>query len=69
MTALEKSPYLFCGTIRDEQGDITRQYQLYGLPTIYFIDKDGVIRSKYIGPFLGPEGLKVLDTRIGMILP
>jgi cytochrome c biogenesis protein CcmG/thiol:disulfide interchange protein DsbE len=56
-------------TIRDEPGEIARQYQLYGLPTTYFIDKDGVIRSKYVGPFLGPEGLKVLETRIGMILP
>jgi len=55
--------------IRDERGAIAKQYQLYGLPTTYFIDKDGVIRSKYVGPFVGPEGLKVLETRIGMILP
>lgn len=55
--------------IRDESSEITKKYQLFGLPTTYFIDKAGVIRSKFIGPFLGPEGLKVLERRIEMIVP
>ncbi|MGH2454215.1 MAG: TlpA disulfide reductase family protein [bacterium] len=55
--------------IRDENGQIAQKYQMYGLPTTYFIDKDGIIRSKYVGPFLGPEGLKELERRIRMVLP
>ena len=55
--------------VRDEASDIARKYQLLGLPTTYFIDKAGVIRSKFVGPFLGPEGLKGLERRIEMILP
>ncbi len=55
--------------VRDESSDIARKYQLLGLPTTYFIDKAGVIRSKFVGPFLAPEGLKVLERRIEMILP
>lgn len=55
--------------VRDESSDIARKYQLLGLPTTYFIDKAGVIRSKFIGPFIGPEGLEVLERRIAMILP
>lgn len=55
--------------VRDERAEIAKAYQLFGLPTTYFIDKDGVIRSKVAGPFLGPEGLKELERRIGMILP
>lgn len=55
--------------IRDEHGDIAARYQMFALPTTYFIDKDGVLRSKYVGPFLGPEGLKELERRIAAILP
>jgi peroxiredoxin len=55
--------------VRDERADIARKYQLYGLPTTYFIDKDGIIQSKFIGPFLGPEGLEVLEDRIEAIAP
>ncbi|MGH2359160.1 MAG: TlpA disulfide reductase family protein [bacterium] len=55
--------------VRDGASIIAKKYELYGLPTTYFIDKDGVIRSKYAGPFLGPEGLKVLASRIEQILP
>ena len=55
--------------VRDEHADIARKYQLYGLPTTYFIDKNGIIGSKFIGPFLGPEGLKILENRIEAILP
>ncbi len=55
--------------IRDENGKIALSYQMYGLPTTFFIDKDGVLRSKYVGPFLGPEGLKELERRITTVLP
>ena len=55
--------------IRDEDGRIAARYQLFGLPTTFFIDKDGILRAKYVGPFLGPEGLEELERRIAAILP
>ena len=55
--------------IRDEKGEIARKYQMFGLPTTYFIDKDGIVRSKFVGAFLGPEGVKELERRIRLILP
>lgn len=55
--------------VRDIDGQIARKYQLVGLPTTYFIDKNGIVRAKYIGAFLGPEGPKELERRIQMILP
>ena len=55
--------------IRDETGEIMRKYHMVGLPTTYFIDKEGIVRSKFVGPFLGREGLKELERRIWMILP
>ena len=55
--------------IRDEDGKIALKYQMYGLPTTFFIDKDGVLRGKYVGPFLGPEGLRELERRIAAVLP
>lgn len=56
-------------TVRDETSDIARKYRLTGLPSTYFIDKNGVIRSKFIGAFLGPEGLTLLESRIEAVLP
>jgi peroxiredoxin len=34
----------------DRDGDVGDEYRLLGLPTTYFIDADGVIRSVYSGP-------------------
>lgn len=34
----------------DIKGEVIKQYQIYGLPTSFFIDADGVIRSIYYGP-------------------
>jgi len=55
--------------VRDQHADIARSYQLFALPTTYFIDKDGVIASKFVGPFLGPAGLELLEQRIAAIVP
>ena len=54
--------------IRDVNGVIARKYQLFGLPTTYFVDKNGIIRSKFVGAFLEPDGVKELEHRIQMIL-
>ncbi|MGH2437422.1 MAG: TlpA disulfide reductase family protein [bacterium] len=55
--------------VRDETGEIARKYQLIGLPTTYFIDRDGIVRAKVVGAFLGPDGITDLDRRIRLILP
>ncbi len=55
--------------IRDVNGEIAEKFQLVGLPTTYFFDENGVVRSKFVGAFLGPEGLKELEHRIQMISP
>ncbi|TKC19562.1 TlpA disulfide reductase family protein [Robertmurraya kyonggiensis] len=35
--------------LMDEIGEVTHQYEILSFPTTYFIDSDGVIRSKVIG--------------------
>ena len=35
----------------DRDGEVGDRYRLIGLPTTYFIDRHGVIRSIYTGPF------------------
>jgi peroxiredoxin len=37
----------------DRRGDVAKKYRLLGLPTTYFIDRGGVIRSVYRGPLEG----------------
>lgn len=36
----------------DLDGEMWDRYRLLGLPTTFFIDRDGVIRSIYMGPFV-----------------
>ncbi|OLC28702.1 MAG: hypothetical protein AUH31_08340 [Armatimonadetes bacterium 13_1_40CM_64_14] len=55
--------------VRDATGEIAHRYQGFGLPTTYFIDKNGIIRSKYVGGFVGKEGMAELERRILIILP
>ena len=55
--------------IRDVNGEIAQKFQLVGLPTTYFVDKDGVVRSKFVGAFLEPDGVRELEHHIEMILP
>lgn len=55
--------------IRDVNGEIAQKFQLVGLPTTYFIDRNGVVSPKFVGALLGPGALKELEHRIEMILP
>lgn len=41
------NPYVLIGT--DEQGEIGHQFQVYGTPETFIIDKKGRIRYQYIG--------------------
>jgi peroxiredoxin len=36
----------------DRTGSVADEYRLLGIPTTYFIDRQGVIRSVFRGPFL-----------------
>ena len=38
--------------VLDRNGSVADKYSLLGVPTSYFIDRDGVIRSVFHGPFL-----------------
>ena len=49
--------------------EIAQKFQLVGLPTTYFVDKTGVVRSKFVGAFLGPGGQGELERRTKMISP
>ncbi len=44
----------------DRRGAVSDEYRIIGLPTTYFIDRDGVVREVFQGPFL--EGLQ--DTQV-----
>jgi cytochrome c biogenesis protein CcmG/thiol:disulfide interchange protein DsbE len=40
--------------VRDLKGMISIDYGVYGVPETFVIDRQGVIRYKYIGPLVGP---------------
>ena len=47
----------------DLTGAVFRTYRIFGLPSHYFIDRDGVIRGRYFGPLtrdLAEQQLKVI---------
>ncbi len=47
----------------DEHGVIEKDYQLFGLPTTYFIDKSGIIQHTYMGEMTKEiinQGLKTI---------
>ena len=37
----------------DKRGAVSDEYRIIGLPTTYFIDREGVIRDVFLGPFQG----------------
>jgi cytochrome c biogenesis protein CcmG/thiol:disulfide interchange protein DsbE len=47
----------YAATALDLDGSVGIDYGVYGVPETYVIDKDGVIRYKYIGP-ITPEALQ-----------
>jgi cytochrome c biogenesis protein CcmG/thiol:disulfide interchange protein DsbE len=44
--------------LKDPSGEVSSTYGVVGLPTTFFIDKEGRIVRKNYGPFLGEEGEK-----------
>ncbi len=49
----------------DRAGDASAQYQLMGLPSTYFIDRDGIVRDVIIG---GPMSEAVMLAKIEELL-
>ena len=39
----------------DRSGDVADKYRVLGIPTSFFIDRSGVVRSIYTGPFVGQQ--------------
>ncbi len=61
----------------DRDGEVGDQYHLLGLPTTYFVGRDGIIRSVFTGPFEAEErgtsvqgaiGASELEQRIEEVL-
>jgi peroxiredoxin len=61
----------------DRSGEVAEEYRIIGLPTTYFIDREGVVRDVFEGPFSeqlqdtpvqGAIGEDELSQRIGAIL-
>jgi peroxiredoxin len=39
----------------DRSGDVAEEYRVIGIPTSFFIDRSGIVRSIYTGPFVGQQ--------------
>src|SRR5919201_5103215 len=48
----------------DQAGAVATRYNVTGLPTSYFVDRDGLVRDRNVGP-LTPKGLR---TRVAQLL-
>ncbi len=42
----------------DTSGDVAQRYNITGIPTTFFIDKDGIIQERIIGAFLNKEAIE-----------
>jgi peroxiredoxin len=49
----------------DRDGEVGDRYRLLGLPTTFFIDRDGVIRSIFTGPLEGEANGTAVQSAIG----
>jgi peroxiredoxin len=36
--------------VLDENGEVSKKYQVLGIPTTYIIDQKGIVRKKILGP-------------------
>lgn len=64
--------------LMDRSGGVAREYRVLGLPTTYFVDGNGVVRSLFLGRLVGvAQGTNVqaaiekgeLERRVEAILP
>jgi peroxiredoxin len=45
----------------DRSGDVADKYHVIGVPTSFFIDRSGVVRSIYTGPFVGQQSREGIE--------
>jgi thiol-disulfide isomerase/thioredoxin len=45
----------------DRSGDVADKYRVIGIPTSFFIDRSGVVRSIYTGPFVGQQSRQGIE--------
>jgi peroxiredoxin len=45
----------------DRSGDVADKYRVIGIPTSYFIDRSGVVRSIYTGPLVGEDSRQGIE--------
>jgi len=50
----------------DTKQDVAQKYNFQYIPTTFFIDKDGIIQDKVIGPF---QNKTQIENRLGKIMP
>jgi len=50
----------------DTKQDVAQRYNVTGIPTTFFIDKDGIIQDKVIGPF---QNKTQIENRLSKIIP
>jgi cytochrome c biogenesis protein CcmG/thiol:disulfide interchange protein DsbE len=49
--AFMKSKGITFPTVLDADMAVTRRYEVFGLPNSFFIDPDGIVRARVVGPF------------------
>jgi len=50
----------------DTRGSIAQRYNIMGIPTTFFIDKEGIIQEKIIGAF---QNKAQIEKRLSKIIP
>ncbi len=56
-------------TVFDTDMTVTRRYQVFGLPNSFFVDSEGIIRARVVGPFSLEQMRKHLaDVRSGTLV-
>lgn len=55
-------------TVRDVTGKITTMYLITSIPVTYFVDRSGIVRDRYLGPFLHETGQRELARRVEALL-
>ena len=61
---IDKNGYTFT-VLLDESGDANNKFEVFGLPTTFFIDKEGIIRYTYMGEMT----MGVMKMGLKLILP
>jgi len=55
--------------VRDENGGVSAQYQVAGIPTTIIIDANGVIRARHIGPITEAQLAEYVDPLLTASVP